>query len=156
MGERLYRGPVFRSRPPHEARRPNRDQIELHAKAWPTIRRPRKPVSVMRIKATGTILENLNDGRKVKVAWDRPFAPRDWYFYTYRTTIVEADLESDMGRRVCAFTFADEPQDYGWFLERPYWAEKYGVKPGIGHSRHATGTSTLIGRRSSKPISVEV
>ena len=88
-----------------------------------------KPVSVMRIKATGTILENLNDGRKVKVAWDRPFAPRDWYFYTYRTTIVEADLESDMGRRVCAFTFADEPQDYGWFLERPYWAEKYGVKP---------------------------
>ena len=29
-----------------------------------------KPVSVMRIKATGTILENLNDGKRVRVAWD--------------------------------------------------------------------------------------
>ena len=39
-----------------------------------------KPVSVMRIKATGTILENFNDGKKVKVAWDPAFAPRHWYF----------------------------------------------------------------------------
>jgi 5-methylcytosine-specific restriction enzyme B len=46
-----------------------------------------KSVSVMRIKATGTILENLNDGRKVKVAWDPPFQPRDWYLFTYRTSV---------------------------------------------------------------------
>jgi hypothetical protein len=30
-----------------------------------------KSVSAMRIEATGTILENLNDARKVKVAGDR-------------------------------------------------------------------------------------
>jgi 5-methylcytosine-specific restriction protein B len=88
-----------------------------------------KPVSVMRIKATGTILKNLDDGRRVKVAWDPPFAPRDWYFYTYRTTIVEADLENETARRLVDFTFRGEPQDYRWFLEHPYWAEKYGVKP---------------------------
>jgi len=87
-----------------------------------------KPVSVMRIKATGTILENLNDGRRVKVVWDPPFTPRDWYFYTYRTTIVEADVESEIGRRLVDFAFRNESQDYRWFLERPYWAEKYGVK----------------------------
>jgi 5-methylcytosine-specific restriction protein B len=59
-----------------------------------------KPVSVMRIKATGMILENYGDGRKVKVAWDPPFEPRDWYFYTYRRTIVEADMGSEDGRRL--------------------------------------------------------
>jgi len=29
-----------------------------------------KAVSVMRIKATGTVLDNVGDGRTVKVAWD--------------------------------------------------------------------------------------
>ena len=62
-----------------------------------------RPVSVMRIKATGTILENFDDGLKVKVAWDPAFKPRDWYFYTYRTTIVEADLESENGHRLIDF-----------------------------------------------------
>ncbi len=88
-----------------------------------------KPVSVMRIKATGTVLENLNDGRTVKVAWDPPFQPRDWYFYTYRTTIVEADMESEDARRLVDFAFRGLAQDYAWWLAQPYWTEKYGVKP---------------------------
>jgi len=87
-----------------------------------------KSVSVMRIKATGTILENLNDGKRVKVAWDPAFEPRDWYFYTYRITLVEADADDENGRRLIAFAFRREPQDYRWFLEQPYWAEKYGLK----------------------------
>jgi 5-methylcytosine-specific restriction protein B len=87
-----------------------------------------KPVSVMRIKATGTILENFDDGRKVRVAWDPPFEPRDWYFYTYRTTIVQADIESEDGRRLIDFTFRGVPQDHAWWLAHPYWVEKYGVK----------------------------
>jgi 5-methylcytosine-specific restriction protein B len=87
-----------------------------------------KPVSVMRIKATGTILENLNDGLKVRVAWDPPFEPRDWYFYTYRTTIVQADIESEDGRRLIDFAFRGVPQDHAWWLAQPYWVEKYGVK----------------------------
>jgi 5-methylcytosine-specific restriction protein B len=87
-----------------------------------------KPVSCMRIKATGTILENLNDGKTVKVAWDPPFQPRDWYFYTYRTTINKADTESEDARRLVEFTFRGVPQDYDWFLAQPYWVEKYGVK----------------------------
>jgi 5-methylcytosine-specific restriction protein B len=87
-----------------------------------------KPVSVMRIRATGTILENFNDGLRVKVAWDPPFEPRDWYFYTYRTTIVEADTEHETASRLVDFTFRGVAQDYAWYLAQPYWAEKYGVK----------------------------
>ena len=97
-----------------------------------------RPVSAMRIKATGTVLQNLNDGRKVKVAWDRPFKPRDWYFYTYRSTIVEADIDNDLGSRLVEFTFRGEPQDYRWFLEQPYWREKYGVRPEVAVSRPST------------------
>jgi 5-methylcytosine-specific restriction enzyme B len=64
-----------------------------------------KPVGVMRIKATGTVTENLNDGLTVKVAWDPPFEPRDWFFYTYRTTIVKADTESESACRLIDFVF---------------------------------------------------
>ena len=82
----------------------------------------------MRIKATGTVLDNAGDGRTVKVAWDPPTEPRDWYFYTYRTTIVKADPEGEDGRRLIDFTFRGAPQDYAWFLSQPYWLEKYGAK----------------------------
>jgi 5-methylcytosine-specific restriction protein B len=58
-----------------------------------------KPVSVMRIKATGIVLGNANDGKRVTVAWDPLVAPRDWYFYTYRTTVVEADTENEESAR---------------------------------------------------------
>ena len=90
-----------------------------------------KPVSVMRIKATGTVLDNADDGRTVKVAWDPPAEPREWYFYTYRTTIVEADTETEDGRRLVDFTFRGAPQDYTWWLAQPYWLEKYGAKPEV-------------------------
>ena len=87
----------------------------------------RKSVSVMRVKATGTVLENLGDGKTVRVAWDPPFPPRDWYFYTFRTTVVEVDIESEDARRLVDFAFRGVPQDYAWFLERPYWVQKYGT-----------------------------
>jgi len=88
-----------------------------------------KPVSVMRIKATGTVRENFNDGKRVKVAWDHQVPARDWYFYTYRITVVEADMEDEPACRLVEFAFKGKTQDYGWFLKRPYWVEKYGAKP---------------------------
>nr|WP_198982221.1 AAA family ATPase [Herbaspirillum sp. ASV7] len=89
-----------------------------------------KPVSVMRIKATGTVLENLGDGRTVRVAWDPIMAPRDWFFYTYRNTIAQADPEAENGRLLIEFAFKGATQDYLLFLDQPYWKEKYG-----GHTR---------------------
>lgn len=85
-----------------------------------------KPVSCMRIKAIGTITEALGDGRTVRVAWEVVDPPQDWYFYTYRTTLVEADPDHHLARRLILFAFAGVPQDYGFWLQLPYWRRKYG------------------------------
>lgn len=82
-------------------------------------------VSCMRIKATGTITGNRGDGKTVTVKWDAQAKPRDWYFYTYRTTLVEADSEDERGLRLINFTFGGEAQEYAWWLQQPYWAKKY-------------------------------
>ena len=87
-----------------------------------------KSVSVMRIKATGTVLENGNNGKTVKVTWDAPFPARDWYFFTYRTTVVKADTEREDAQRLVDFAFRGTAQDYRWFLNQPYWSNKYGAR----------------------------
>ena len=77
--------------------------------------------SVMRIKARGTITTASSDGETVGVAWDKAFTRRDWYFYTYQSTIWRIMPDKENARRLIAFTFADQPQDYDWFMEK--WAE---------------------------------
>lgn len=85
-----------------------------------------RSVSVMRIKAIGTITANRGDGLTVEVDWTPLAEPRDWYFYTYRTTVAQARFEdSDMARQLVAFTFNGADQDYTKFLAHPYWAERY-------------------------------
>lgn len=85
-----------------------------------------RPASVMRIKAVGTITANPQDGKAVDVDWRAQEPPRDWYFYTYRTTVARARFEDDdMARRLVDFTFDGAPQDYTYFLAHPHWAELY-------------------------------
>ena len=84
-----------------------------------------KPVSVMRIKATGIVTENPDDGFTVKVDWRPLDPPRDWLFYTYRTTLSRANLSHGHAKRLIRFAFADEDQDYEAFLRQPYWAKRY-------------------------------
>jgi len=84
-----------------------------------------KPVSCMRIKATGTITENLGDRKTVRVTWDSHPEARDWYFYTYRTTLIEADPDDDLARQLILFAFSGAPQDYEFWLNQPYFAKKY-------------------------------
>ncbi|WP_292429097.1 AAA family ATPase [Mesorhizobium sp.] len=87
-----------------------------------------KTVSCMKIKAIGTITENLRDGKTVKVDWQVLDPAREWFFYTYRVTVVEADPNEDLSRRLLLFTFADAKQDYNfWITEVPYFAKKYGA-----------------------------
>lgn len=85
-----------------------------------------RAASVMRIKAIGTITANHGDGLTVEVDWQVLDPPKDWYFYTYRTTVARARVEEDdMARRLVGFTFDDEDQDYGYFLGHSYWAERF-------------------------------
>ena len=84
-----------------------------------------KSVSCMRIKAIGTVTEGTQDGQTVKVEWTLLDEPKEWYFYTYRPTIVETDVSDEFARRLIQFTFGDHKQDYDFWLRQPYWAKKY-------------------------------
>ena len=83
-------------------------------------------VSVMAIKAIGTVKENLGDGRTLKVEW-KPFdAPREWYFYTNRRTVwrvLPGDWTTDS---LIGFTFEEKVQDINRFCNAPYWRERFG------------------------------
>lgn len=83
-------------------------------------------VSVMAIKATGTVTENPGDGRRVKVAWNRIDPPREWYFFTSRVTIWRVLPGEWTTDALIGFTFEGKPQDLGRFRNAPYWAERFG------------------------------
>ena len=83
-----------------------------------------KTVSVMGIKAVGTITENLEDGRNVKVDWTAVTPPREWYFYTYRRTVWQVVPGSGTlawaADALIDFAFHDRPQDYARFVAHWY------------------------------------
>lgn len=86
-------------------------------------------VSVMAIKATGTITENLNDGRHVRVDWQKLDSPREWYFYTNRQTIWHVQPDNWKTEALIEFAFGDNPQDIQRFRNAPFWRERYGNDP---------------------------
>ena len=80
-------------------------------------------VSVMAIKATGTITENLNDGKRVRVDWTaRNDPPREWYFYTYQKTIWRMIPEEWRKEALLQFAFEDRPQGHRPFPQPPEMA----------------------------------
>ena len=83
-------------------------------------------VSVMRIKAVGTILGNPRDGEQVRVQWQVDDSVREWYFYTYRATIWRVLPGDWMSDALIAFTFDNAPQDLERFRNEPYWRERFG------------------------------
>ena len=83
-------------------------------------------VSVMALKATGTITENLNDGQRVRVDWTKQEPLREWYFFTYRSTIwpvVPGEWRAD---GLLAFAFEGKPQEIDRFRNAPFWSERFG------------------------------
>jgi 5-methylcytosine-specific restriction protein B len=86
-------------------------------------------VSRNTIKAIGTIVANRGDGRTVEVEWDPAFEEKDWYFYTSQRTVWRLKTNDsypmkDCVGRLIAFIWEDVPQDYDWFCNRWYGAEK--------------------------------
>jgi 5-methylcytosine-specific restriction protein B len=84
-------------------------------------------VSVMAIKAVGTITENLDDGKQVKVYWTRVEPAREWCFYTHRSTIWRVEPGTWADDALIAFAFDGKPQDIERFRNRPFWRERYGT-----------------------------
>ena len=115
-----------------------------------------KPVSCMRIKAIGIVTEGTRDGQMVKVEWTPLDEPKDWYFYTYRVTIVEADVSDELARRLIQFTFGDHKQDFEFWMRQPYWAKKYRSSPGTinDDQRHDEETETDVDEVSLHPYGI--
>ena len=84
-------------------------------------------VSVMAIKAIGTVTENLNDGKRVKVGWTKVEPVREWFFYTARVTVWRVLPGEWMTDSLIAFTFHNKPQDVERFCNAPYWRERFGT-----------------------------
>ncbi len=85
-------------------------------------------VSVMTIKAIGTVTENMDDGRNVKVDW-QPLEPKKWYFYTDRSTIWYVNQDKWAGKALIDFVFNGIPQDIDKFRNDPVWIDKFGDNP---------------------------
>ena len=81
----------------------------------------------MAIKAIGTITENPNDGKRVRVDWTgREDPAREWYFYTYQRTIWRVNPGNWKADGLLQFAFGDKPQDIDRFRKDPFWRERYG------------------------------
>jgi 5-methylcytosine-specific restriction protein B len=83
-------------------------------------------VSVMAIKAIGTVTKNFGDGHRLEVDWIQIEPPRQWYFYTHRGTVwrvLPGDWVTDA---LIGFTFENKPQDLDRFRNAPYWRERFG------------------------------
>lgn len=83
-------------------------------------------VSVMAIKATGTVTRNHGDGRTLDVDWD-PIEPvREWYFYTNQRTVWKVLPGEWRTDGLISFAFEGAEQDVDLFRNSPYWADRFG------------------------------
>ena len=117
-------------------------------------------VSVMAIKAIGTITENPNDGKRVRVDWTgRDDPPREWYFYTYQRTIWRVNPGDWKADGLLQFAFGGKPQDIDRFRTDPYWRERYGSDAGEPRFRwtefYEAVAEKLLGYRNDRRPLVE-
>ncbi|MGC9953504.1 MAG: AAA family ATPase [Rhizomicrobium sp.] len=96
-------------------------------------------VSVIAIKAIGTITENLNDGRQVRVNWTKVDPVREWYFYTHRATVWRVIPGEWMTDGLIGFAFDDKAQDIDRFRNAPLWLERFGSA--VSEKQHFKWTS---------------
>jgi 5-methylcytosine-specific restriction enzyme B len=72
-------------------------------------------VSVLGIKAVGTVISNDGDGQTVRVRWAEAGPIREWYFFTSRATVWCVEPGDWRADGLIAFTFQNEPQDFERF-----------------------------------------
>lgn len=84
------------------------------------------PVPVTQIKAIGTVIENPDDGKSLKVSWQKSTPEKKWYFYTSLKTIWPVNKDTNwQSEQLINFTFDDQPQDIDQFCQMPYWQERF-------------------------------
>lgn len=83
-------------------------------------------VSVMAIKAIGVVKKNHGDGRTLDVEWTPFDPPKEWYFYTNRSTVWRVLPGYWTKDALIGFTFEEKAQDISRFRNAPYWRERFG------------------------------
>lgn len=86
-------------------------------------------VSVMAIKAVGTVVENVGDGQTLKVDWEKDIALREWYFFTSRNTVWKVVPETWARVNLIDFTFNGKEQNIDRFRNDVFWRERFGDDP---------------------------
>lgn len=84
-----------------------------------------RTLSVIGIKAIGTILANPQDGERIQVGWQAVDPVREWYFHTYRSTIWRVVPGDWMNDGLIAFAFEGKPQELDRFRNEPFWRERF-------------------------------
>jgi hypothetical protein len=70
-----------------------------------------QPVSVMAVKAIGTVTHNEQNGYRVDVDWTAVEPVREWFFYTYRSTIWRVLPDDWKAEALIRFAFENKHQD---------------------------------------------
>lgn len=119
-------------------------------------------VSVMAIKAIGTISGNPQDGERVQVDWTARGVAREWYFYTFRGTIWRLLPGEWMTDGLVSFAFDGKPQDIERFRNEPYWRERFGSRTtGSDKERfewtkfYAAVADKLLAYRNNRPALIK-
>lgn len=86
-------------------------------------------VSVMAIKAIGTVVENVGDGQTLKVDWEKDIPLREWYFFTSRNTVWKVVPETWARVNLIDFTFNGKEQNIDRFRNDVFWRERFGDDP---------------------------
>lgn len=81
-----------------------------------------KTISLLPIKARGTVVANHHNGKSIQVEWDETFEPKNWYFFTNRSTIWKLRTDNDypnarFAKELISFIWHNKPQNYEWFLK---------------------------------------
>ena len=97
-----------------------------------------RTVSKMLIKATGTIVANKGDGRRVEVDWDPSVPVRDWFFYTGRSTVWKLKPDDEYAQRLIRFAFFGDVQDFEFFTSRWWGSGAAPILPPDADSEGAT------------------
>lgn len=105
-------------------------------------------VSVMAIKATGTVKKNRGDGRTIEVVWDPQGPAREWYFYTNRGTIWKVEPGKESTDELIAFAFEGKAQDISRFRNKDFWKERFGDRTVLDE-----GNDTALEKSSSQDSS---
>lgn len=85
-----------------------------------------KAVSVIKIKARGKVVKNVEDGRRLEVDWETGTQNSEWYFYTERSTVWRLDCTNHFMKALIDFVFYGKQQDIDTFRNDPFWRDRYG------------------------------